>query len=176
MNSPVQALRAMPARQRIVGGLLVVAVAVLSAIAIVGFVGPDQSGRGDEGERRQVQLATADAVTALMTFRPDTLTAAQETVGDRLTGRLLLQFRSQGPGVVLPTAVESGAQMTAQVLATGIEDIDDNSARVLVFVNQDISLPAAQPQQQVVAVTRWADMRKVNGNWRLAGLQPVGPG
>jgi Mce-associated membrane protein len=28
----------------------------------------------------------------------------------------------------------------------------------------------------VVAVTRWADMRKVDGNWLLAGLQPVGPG
>ncbi|WP_020109647.1 hypothetical protein [Nocardia sp. 348MFTsu5.1] len=173
---PVSALRAMPARRRVVVALLVVALMVLSAIAVVGFIGRPVSGRADEGERQEVQLATADAVTALMTFRPDTLTAAQETVGDRLTGRLLLEFRSQGPGVVLPTAVESGAQMTAQVLATGVADMDDNSARVLVFVNQDITLPAAQPQQQVVAVTRWADMRKVDGNWLLAGLQPVGPG
>ena len=173
---PVSALRAMPVRRRVVGALLVVALVVLSVIAAVGFIGPPVSGRADEGERQEVQLATADAVTALMTFRPDTLTAAQETVGDRLTGRLLLEFRSQGPGVVLPTAVESGAQMTAQVLATGVADMDDNSARVLVFVNQDITLPAAQPQQRVVAVTRWADMRKVDGNWLLAGLQLVGPG
>jgi Mce-associated membrane protein len=175
MNA-VAALRAMPVRRRIVGGVLVVALVVLSVIAVLGFIGPPESGRGDDRERQQVQVATADAVTALMTFRPDTLTAAQQTVGDRLTGRLLLEFRSQGPGVVLPTAVESGAQMTAQVLATGVADMDDSSARVLVFVNQDITLPTAQPQQQVVAVTRWADMRKVDGNWLLAGLQPVGPG
>ena len=169
-------MRTMSVRHRIVGGLLAVALVVLSVIAIVGFVGPGRSGGGDEDERRQVQSATADAVTALMTFQPDTLAAAQESVGARLTGRLLLEFRSQGPDVVLPTAVQSGAQMSAQVLATGVEDINDDSARVLVFVNQDISLPTAQPPQQVVAVTRWADMRKVNGNWRLAGLQPVGPG
>ena len=101
---PVSAFRAMPVRRRVVGALLVVALVVLSVIAAVGFIGPPVSGRADEGERQEVQLATADAVTALMTFRPDTLTAAQETVGDRLTGRLLLEFRSQGPGVVLPTA------------------------------------------------------------------------
>lgn len=176
MNPSDSAPGAMSMRRRLVGVLLAGAVVALSAIAIVGFIGPSPSGRGDEGERRQVQLATADAVTALMTFRPDTLAAAQETVGARLTGRLLLEFRSQGPGVVLPTAVESRAQMTAQVLATGVADIDDDGARVLVFVDQDVTLPTTRPQRRVVPVTRWADMRKVNGDWLLAGLQPVGPG
>jgi Mce-associated membrane protein len=117
-----------------------------------------------------------DAVTALMTFGPQTLIDQQRTVGPRLTGRLLLEFRSQGPGVVLPTAVESGAQMSSEVVATAVNRMTADSARVLVFANQNITLPTADPAQEVVAVTRWADMRKVDGNWLLAGLQPVGPG
>lgn len=158
------------------GSILSVLFVVLIVIAVVGFVGPSQTDRADESQRQQVQLATADAVTSLMTFDPGSLTAQQESVGTKLTGRLLLEFRSQGPAVVLPTAVESKAQMTADVVATAVNRMDTDGARVLVFVNQSITLPAAQPPQQVVAVTRWADMRKVNGNWLLAGLQQVGPG
>jgi Mce-associated membrane protein len=163
-------------RYRLQAVALIAVIAALVAVAVLGFLGPDPQGRGDEAQRRQIQLATSDAVSALMTFAPQTLTDQQRRVGPRLTGRLLLEFRSQGPGVVLPTAVQSGAQMSADVVATAVNRMSSDSARVLVFANQNITLPAADPPQQVVAVTRWADMRKVDGNWLLAGLQPVGPG
>jgi Mce-associated membrane protein len=168
-------IREMMRRPVVAGSVLSVVLAVLIVIAVVGFAGPADEGRADESQRRVVQLATTDAVTSLMTFNPQTLTAQQETVGAKLTGRLLLEFRSQGPGVVLPTAVEARAQMTADVVATAVNRMTSDTARVLVFVNQNITLPTAQPPQEVVAVTRWADMRKVNGNWLLAGLQQVGP-
>jgi Mce-associated membrane protein len=149
---------------------------VFVTIAVVGFLGPEKAGGDREAQRREVQAATSDAVSALMTFGPQTLADQQRMVAPRLTGRLLLDFRGQGPAVVLPAAVELGAQMSAQVVATAVNRMDSGSARVLVFVDQDIIVPAADPAQQVVAVSRWADMRKVDGNWRLAGLQPVGPG
>ncbi len=163
-------------RPVVAGSIVSALLVVLIAIAVSGFVGPPAADRADESARVQVQLATADAVTSLMTFDPGSLTAQQDSVGAKLTGRLLLEFRSQGPGVVLPTAVESKAQMSADVVATAVNAMDADSARVLVFVNQDITVPTAQPSQQVVAVTRWADMRRVRGNWLLAGLQQVGPG
>lgn len=163
-------------RPAVAGTVMSFLLVVLIAVAVAGFVGPPEANRANDSRRQQVQLATTDAVTSLMTFDPASLTAQQQSVGAKLTGRLLLEFRSQGPGVVLPTAVESQAQMSADVVATAVNRMDDDSARVLVFVNQTITLPAAQPPRQVVAVTRWADMRKVNGNWLLAGLQQVGPG
>lgn len=172
MSTLKQTLRRPP----VAGSILLILLVVLIAIAVVGFIGPSEASRADDSQRQQVQLATTDAVTSLMTFDPASLTTQQQSVGAKLTGRLLLEFRSQGPGVVLPTAVESKAQMTADVVATAVNRMSDDGARVLVFVNQTITLPAAQPPQQVVAVTRWADMRKVNGNWLLAGLQQVGPG
>lgn len=172
MNSVKRTLSRPAVAGSILSGLLV----VLIVIAVFGFIGPSEAHHADEADRQQVQLATTDAVTSLMTFDPESLTAQQQSVGAKLTGRLLLEFRSQGPGVVLPTAVESKAQMTADVVATAVNRVSADDARVLVFVNQNITLPAAQPPQQVVAVTRWADMRKVDGNWLLAGLQQVGPG
>lgn len=163
-------------RPAVAGSVLTAVLVVLIGIAVAGFLGPATPGRADEDARRQVQLATTDAVGSLMTFGPDSLTAQQQTVGAKLTGRLLLEFRSQGPGVVLPTAVESKVVMTGRVLATAVNRMTADAARVLVFVNQSVVLPAAGAEQEVVAVTRWADMRKVNGNWLLAGLQQVGPG
>ncbi|PYE13089.1 Mce-associated membrane protein [Williamsia limnetica] len=163
-------------RSAVAGPILAAVLVVLIAVAVVGFLGPSIPGRADEAARRQVQLATTDAVSSLMTFGPDSLISQQRTVGPKLTGRLLLEFRSQGPGVVLPTAVESKVVMTGRVLATAVNRMADDTARVLVFVNQSIVLPAAGAEPEVVAVTRWADMRKVNGNWLLAGLQQVGPG
>lgn len=163
-------------RRKTVVAILGTSLLVLVTIAVVGFIGPQTRGDEREGQRREVQAATSDAVSALMTFTPQTLADQQQMVGPRLTGRLLLDFRSRGPAVVLPAAVDLGAQMSAQVMATAVNRMDSDSARVLVFVNQDITVPTADPAQQVVAVSRWADMRKVDGNWLLAGLQPVGPG
>ncbi|WP_207840371.1 hypothetical protein [Williamsia soli] len=163
-------------RPAVAGPILTIVLVVLIAISVVGFMGPAAPGRADEDARQEVQLATADAVGSLMTFGPDSLTAQQRTVGTKLTGRLLLEFRSQGPAVVLPTAVESKVVMTGRVLATAVNRMSKDAARVLVFVNQSIVLPAARAEPEVVAVTRWADMRKVDGNWLLAGLQQVGPG
>jgi Mce-associated membrane protein len=172
----MNAVRENLTRPAVAGSILTAVLVVLIGIAVAGFLGPATPGRADEDARRQVQLATADAVGSLMTFGPDSLVAQQQTVGAKLTGRLLLEFRSQGPGVVLPTAVESKVVMTGRVLATAVNRMTADAARVLVFVNQSIVLPAAGAEQEVVAVTRWADMRKVNGNWLLAGLQQVGPG
>lgn len=163
-------------RRKTVAAILGIALIVLVILAVVGFIGPRAQGDEREGQRREVQAATSDAVSALMTFTPQTLADQQQMVGPRLTGRLLLDFRSRGPAVVLPAAVDLGAQMSAQVMATAVNRMDSDSARVLVFVNQDITVPTADPAQQMVAVSRWADMRKVDGNWLLAGLQPVGPG
>jgi Mce-associated membrane protein len=163
-------------RRQTVAAILGIALLVFVAIAVVGFIGPQAPGDDREEQRRDIQAATSDAVSALMTFTPQTLADQQQTVGPRLTGRLLLDFRSRGPAVVLPAAVDLGAQMSAEVVATAVNRMDSDSALVLVFVNQDITVPTADPARQVVAVSRWADMRKVDDNWLLAGLQPVGPG
>ena len=53
--------------------------------------------------------------------------------------------------------------------------MDSDSARVLVFVNQDVTVPTADPLSRWWPPRKWAGMRKVDGNRLLTGLQPVGP-
>ncbi|MGV9712932.1 hypothetical protein ACWDTI_19975 [Gordonia sp. NPDC003424] len=132
----------------------------------------------DDAERRAVLTATSDAVTALMTFSPGDDAAARTAVAAHLTGPLLLRYRTEGPDVVLPAAVETGASMTVQMQGVGVHAFGGDRAEVLVFADQNISIPGVAGTGSGGAnrtpIARWARMRNVDGNWRLAALGAVG--
>ncbi len=167
-------------RVTIAAGVVVVAL-VVSLIGIVGVIRsrPVQ----DDGQRAAVLSATTSAVTALMTFGPDLDRAGRDEVQAHLTGPLLADYRSRGPDVVLPGAVDAGATMSVRVVGAAVNAYADDQSQVLVFADQEIRLPGAVPTAAAGDVdgngeraptARWATMRNVEGNWRLADLQPVG--
>ena len=68
--------------------------------------------------------------------------------------------------------------LSAQVVGAGVEEFTAERARVLVFVDQTVSIPAATDtgdrDDDRTPTARWATMRNVKGNWRLADLAMVG--
>ncbi|ROZ89509.1 hypothetical protein [Gordonia sp. OPL2] len=167
-------------RVTIAVGVMVVAL-VVSLVGIVGVVRSRPV--PDDGQRSAVLSATTSAVTALMTFGPDLDRTGRDAVQTHLTGPLLADYRSRGPDVVLPGAVESGVTMSVRVVGAAVNAYADDQSQVLVFADQTIRVPGTGPPDgpgddgentERAPTARWATMRSVEGNWRLADLQPVG--
>lgn len=159
---------------------LVVVLAVLAiTLAVIGAVGFVEAHRNDvnhptESERVAVQQAAADAVTAVMTFAPND-PPARPAVLARLTGRMSVEYRTQGPDLILPNAVDSRTRMSATVIGAATDSYSSQDARILVFIDQTVSVPGltAGADGQRVTIARWAQMRRVNGRWLMADLDLV---
>ncbi|GAB89997.1 hypothetical protein [Gordonia rhizosphera] len=178
MTGPVRPPRLLR-RQRGRVVLAAVVIVVATTVAVLGFLGAQRARPvPDDAERHAVLTATSEAVTALMTFHPGLDASARAAVEDRLTGPLLVRYRSRGPDVVLPGAVLGGATMTARVVGVGLNAYAPDRSQVLVFADQTVDIPqtgsAPNGDRHTASVARWATMRNVEGNWRLADLQPVG--
>ncbi|AZG48301.1 hypothetical protein [Gordonia insulae] len=161
-----------------------IAVALIATVvAIAGVVGAARARPvPDEHQRTALLSATRDAVTAVMTFAPDDSPADRDAVAGHLTAPLLPAYRGAGPDVVLPGAVASGLGMSARVVGVGVNAYAADQAQVIVFVDQTVRLPGGDgaggaPDVQTgqhTPTARWATMRNVEGNWRLADLEMVG--
>ncbi|HMS74771.1 hypothetical protein [Gordonia sp. (in: high G+C Gram-positive bacteria)] len=156
------------------------AIVVLAlTVAVVAFMAGSRSGTGMSDERRDVlQTATRDAVEDLMTFAPTTQNRDRERVAARLTGRLVAEYRSRGPDVVLAGARQLKVAMTAKVVGVGVSAAghdDRGELRMLVFIDQRVSIPGRTVAGgETSSIARWAFMRNVGGHWLLSDLTTVG--
>ena len=144
-------------------------------VAVVAGVLAWRGGTVDDEAAAPVRQATAIAVTDLMTFAPGDTAADRERVADRLTGALAADYLSRGPDVVFPGATASRLVMSSMVLDVGVAERTPARARLLVFVDQTISVQGSTVQPERIGVARWATMTETDGRWLLARLEPVSP-
>ena len=181
-----ETLRPRPSRRqrRRIGALVVVTVVAL-VIALVAWIGVLRSAPElDEAERAAILSAAGGAVGALMTFGPDDPPDQRRRTDALLTDPLRLEYRNRGTDVVLGGARGSSITRVARVVGAGLDDSAADRARVLVFVDQTVSVADRQKpigfrapagaDGEITPTARWALMRKVDGNWLLSDLQPVG--
>ena len=166
-------------RPRLAATLVVLAV-LFAAVGVASFV---LAHRNDvdhptDAERTAVQQAAADAVTAVMTFTPND-PPTRPDVQARLTGRMSVEYRTQGPDLILPNAVDSRTSMSAGVIGAATDSYSSDDARILVFVDQRVSVPGLTTQNsdgERVTLARWALMHRVDGRWLLRDLDLVDSG
>ncbi|MFT4085969.1 MAG: hypothetical protein QM658_02260 [Gordonia sp. (in: high G+C Gram-positive bacteria)] len=159
--------------RRWLAGWATAVVLLLTVAAIAGAVAW-RSGDDDQlAARHDVEFAAAESVRALMTFGPDDDAAHRTAVAGRLTGLLAADYAGRGPDVVFPGAVESEVAMSVDVLEVAVQHLDPSRATALVFADQTITAGSGDPDR--VGVARWAELTRVDGKWRLAGLGPVSP-
>lgn len=147
-----------------------VAVAISAAAAAVGFSGPPAQPAQDTAARREIVAAASSAVIALMTFGPGQ--GMQQSVAARLAEPLLTDYRGSGPDVVLMGAVESGTRVSATVPAGAVERQSGDTARVLLYVDQEVTPPGQSTQH--VQLAQWASLERSGSAWLLSDLRPVG--
>ncbi|GAB99865.1 hypothetical protein GONAM_11_00450 [Gordonia namibiensis NBRC 108229] len=154
-------------------------------VAVVAWIGVLRSDpEPGEDERAAVLSAAGGAVAALMTFGPDDPPDQRRRTDALLADPLRLEYRNRGVDVVVPGARAASVSMVGRVVGAGLNDSSAERARVLVFVDQTVSVgdgekstgsgEAADAEGEATPTARWALMRKVDGNWLLSDLQPVG--
>ncbi|MFW0788873.1 hypothetical protein [Gordonia sp. CPCC 205333] len=166
-------------RWRVVCTLVALAL-VLAGVGVAGLVAAHRNNASHPTaiERTGVQQAAADAVVALMTFAPND-PPTRPAVLAQLTGRLAAEYRTQGPDLILPNAVDSRTSMSAKIVGAAVNSYSADAARVLVFVDQQVEVPGltrADDGSGKVAVSRWAVMHRDGGVWLLSDLTLVDAG
>ncbi|WP_156890311.1 hypothetical protein [Gordonia shandongensis] len=160
-------------RRRQLGWVAVVLVAAVVAVAGV-LVG--RALRDEPAPRHPEATAAAiDAVTAVMTFAPDDSAADRAAVERRLTGTLAADYASRGADVVFPEATASRIAMTATVTGAAPESAHDGRVRVLMFVDQEVTVGQLRDRPSRTGVARWATMVEFDDGWRLERLESVSP-
>lgn len=190
MTEPLPPRMGRRLRRRLVAVRVVMAVALL--VALIAGIGLLRTPSGpDEAERASILDAARTSVESLMTFAPDDPAKRRRETDAHLADPLRLEYRGRGADVVLPGAQASSITMTTTVVGAGLSDLAGDRARVLVFVDQIATVGEAgrptgggeKPMDsresaaaggEKTSSARWALMRKVNGNWLLSDLQPVG--
>ncbi len=164
----------------IVAAIVVVSTLLVSTVAVIGARHARPS--PTEPERRALLTATREAVTAVMTYDPAHADRDRAGAQLHLTGLLAQQYRLSGPDLVIPGALQAGATLRADVIGVGVHEFGvptsaGTEARLLAFVNENVSVPAERaegPAAGPAALSRWVRMREVDGRWLMVGLRPVG--
>jgi Mce-associated membrane protein len=184
-NDPVNdpSRPASPRFRQILFGLLclgLVAALVVLVVSLAARVDADNEAdahRKSQSERSTVMLRTRDWVLAALNYDKGDLgadgkmTAFGEKVSAMLTTTNKAQYAKTLPGLAQLVSKEGFARVTT-VQRTGVETIDDDSARVLVAgliseTQKTTELPPV-PYQLLV------ELEKVQGKWLIADFNDVG--
>ncbi|WP_328658899.1 hypothetical protein [Nocardia salmonicida] len=128
-------------------GLAAAAVLVLALVVGAGFAAfAARSGSQDEDLRAQYTQTARQAVINLTTIRAD---SAKEDI-DRILSVASGEFKNEFDGRVDPfmdVVKQAKVVSTGEVVESGIESVDENSAKVLVAAKQMVSnTGSAEPQ------------------------------
>ena len=147
--------------------------AVLALLAIVAEVVWLRPRHDDLEQRRQdradVVAAAQRFVTLANTYTPETFEEMTDEVGDLLSTKLRTSFDAANEGLV-SVVQQTKLTSTGTVKKTGVADLDDDSAVVLVVADADTTSTLRDSQRHF----RWqVDLVKVQGEWLVDDFVPV---
>ncbi|PRI15931.1 hypothetical protein B2J96_08400 [Mycobacterium shigaense] len=117
-----------------------------------------------------VRVASED-VTALLSYKADSVDKELNAARDRLTGEFKDAYTSLIREVVIPGAKEKHISAAAKVSAAAPISATTEHAAVLLYVNQSVTIGDGVPTdtQPVIRAT----LDKVNGRWLVSHFDPV---
>lgn len=156
-------------RAIVVVGLLVSSAALVTVLYLTQYRIDRQT---DTEAVDEVVAAASSGTVALLSYAPDTLEADLAGARSKMTGDFLTYYGKFTSDVVAPAVQQKGITATAQIVRAGMMEIRPDSAKVLVFLNQETSSkerldPSLTASSVVVSLT------KVDGNWLISAFDPV---
>jgi Mce-associated membrane protein len=118
---------------------------------------------------QSVQIAT-DATVDLLSYTPDNAESKLTAASQRLTGAFRDSYLSLVHNVVIPGAQQKRISAKATVPAASSVSASPDSAKVVVFVNQTVTVGNGGPTDTASVVE--VDLEKVDGRWLISGFDP----
>jgi hypothetical protein len=179
-----------PSRRRgLASGLALVATACVALLVWMSVADRASAGGGLElpEEREQVMSLTDQFVKRLGTYSPDMLDdsgqmpAYREQVREVITPKFAADF-DQEVGTAEQLVAQGAITRTADVFATAVSSIDDDSARVLVAgaftdsYEQGSGKQARTVDQEPLPFRFTVDLVMIEGEWLVDDFSPVSGG
>lgn len=177
-------------RQRVRAAVAaMLALVVVACIALLVWMSAGGRASADGGlelpeEREQVMSLTDQFVKRLGTYSPDMLDDAgqmpdyREQVGEVITPKFKADFDKQ-VATVEQLVAQGGITRSADVFATAVSSIDDDSARVLVAgaftdsYRQGEGSKARTVDQEPLPFRFTVDLVRIEGEWLVDDFTPV---
>jgi Mce-associated membrane protein len=118
---------------------------------------------------QSVQIAS-EATVDLLSYTPDNAEAKLNAASDRLTGSFRDSYLSLVHDVVIPGAKQKRISAKASVPAGSSVSASADSAKVMVFVNQTVTVGNDGPTDTASVVE--VNLEKVDGRWLISGFEP----
>ena len=126
---------------------------------------------GPEAAESAIRAAT-DGTVAILSYSPDTLDGDLAAAKTHLTGEFLTYYGKFSDEIVAPAARENAVDTEAAVVRSGVAEMREGTAKVLVFLNQTTtSKSTAAPMQ--TASTVMVTMTEVDGAWLISAFDPM---
>lgn len=155
------------------GILLTVLLLAAAVFATVLYFNSFRPGQQTDAAAEQLAIDSASSATvALLSYSPDTLDRDMERAQSLMTGEFLTYYGKFTAEVVAPAVRERGIMAKAQVLNSGLMEMHPNSAKVLVFLNQETA-SRDRPEPALTASSVVVSMTRTDGKWLISALDPV---
>ncbi|GAA5065258.1 twin-arginine translocation pathway signal [Nocardia callitridis] len=152
-----------------------ISVLVIASVALaltLYFVQYRPDSRTDDAARQAAIKAATDGTVSILSYSPDTLDRDFDSAKTHLTGDFLTYYAQFTQQVVAPAAKDKAVKTTANVVRSAISDLNENSAVVLVFINQTTT-SSEKPDPTMAASRVQVSLTKVEDNWRISSFDPV---
>lgn len=151
------------------GALLTAAAATTAGLYFGQYRGGEQI---NDASAKSAIGAASDGTVALLSYSPDRLQSDLTAAKSHLTGEFLTYYGKFTDQIVAPAAKEKAVSTKAVIQRAAIADLHDDTARVLVFLDQTTtSKDAPEPVQTASSVM--VSLSKVHGAWLISAFDPV---
>ncbi|ORX15701.1 hypothetical protein AWC31_23155 [Mycolicibacterium wolinskyi] len=121
---------------------------------------------------QQVIDAASTGTVALLSYAPETLDQDLATARESMTGDFLTYYGKFTSDVVAPAVRDKGIKATAQIVRVAMMEMHPDSAKVLVFLNQE-TVSRDRPDPALTASSVVVSLTKVDGSWLISAFDPV---
>jgi Mce-associated membrane protein len=157
-------------RPILVSALVVAAVGLATGLYFFQYR-PDR--QIDDAASKRAIKAASDGVVASLSYSPTHMANDFASAKSHLTGDFLAYYDKFTKEIVTPMVQQKHIAQTAAVVRAAVSELHQDSAVVLVFLNEtntskDKPEPLSTPSS--VRIT----LKKVNGSWLISKLDPYG--
>jgi Mce-associated membrane protein len=151
---------------------LVLAIVATATIGVWQAVNGRELDNADSAAARQAVLDTVrSAVPKLLSYTPDNVEATVNSAKSLLTGSFRDSYSNLIDSVVIPGAKQKNITAVAQVPAASVESLTSDKASMIVFVNQQVTVPPAAPTTTASSIR--VGLQKINGAWLIDAFDPL---